>query len=285
MDYPIREVVRSTGVTSRALRHYHRLGLLRPSSTSASGERHYDEVALMRLQRLLLLRDVGLPLDRIRAVLDREADREEALMEHVETLRAERARLAKQITAVEATITALREKRKPSMNQMFEGFNHDRYTGEVQRRWGSAVAREAQDWWNGLDDSSRRDAQTEVAELSRAWAHAADAKEDPQGAVAQQLADRHIRWLASMPSTPAAQAAQTLREAQEALGTPDVQDTQVESPAQADTAINDAESTLRAYVLGLADTYVADPRFASNYGGLPGASFVRASLRSYFGED
>ncbi|HEY1157011.1 MAG TPA: TipAS antibiotic-recognition domain-containing protein, partial [Arthrobacter sp.] len=38
---------------------------------------------------------------------------------------------------------------------------------------------------------------------------------------------------------------------------------------------------LRKYVLGLADMYVADPRFAANYGGEQGARFVQAALHAY----
>jgi hypothetical protein len=34
-------------------------------------------------------------------------------------------------------------------------------------------------------------------------------------------------------------------------------------------------------VLGLAEMYVADPRFAQNYGGPEGAAFVRDALRAY----
>ena len=38
---------------------------------------------------------------------------------------------------------------------------------------------------------------------------------------------------------------------------------------------------IKGYVLGLADMYVEDPRFAANYGGVEGAGFVRAALRSF----
>jgi hypothetical protein len=37
----------------------------------------------------------------------------------------------------------------------------------------------------------------------------------------------------------------------------------------------------KPYVIGLGDMYVADPRFAANYGGEAGAAFVRDALRVY----
>lgn len=42
------------------------------------------------------------------------------------------------------------------------------------------------------------------------------------------------------------------------------------------TPAADPEGDLRGYVLGLAEMYVADDRFAANYGGAKGAEFVRA---------
>ncbi|RKW69413.1 MerR family transcriptional regulator [Galactobacter caseinivorans] len=297
MEYPMREVVRSTGVTSRALRHYDRLGLLHPSSTGTGGERRYDESALLRLQRLLLLREVGLPLERIRSVLDRETDHEVALVEHVASLRAERLRLATQIRAVETTITALREKRGLSMNEMFEGFDHEQHSAEVSRRWGPAAAHASHNWWAGLDSTERHDWQREVAELSQAWGQAVTAGADPRGEEAQALAARHIRWLTSVPGTPAAQAAQEARAARESWDAASAGETgaageSLESEgagAQATTAeaeaIAAAEQTLRSYVLGLADLYVSDHRFVATFGGMPGTSFIRTALRAYFGEN
>lgn len=291
MEYAMRDVVRTTGVTSRALRHYAQLGLLTPSSTGAGGERRYDENGLLRLQRLLLLRDLGLPLDRIRAVLDRESDSETALNDHVVSLRAQRARLAAQIAAVEATIQALQKKRMLSMNDMFDGFNHDQYADEVKRRWGSEAGRASQEWWSELDADQRRTWQTEVVRLNQDWTAAATAGGDPRGEEAQLLAARHVRWLTTVPGTPASKAAASARTAQRADGEGDggtAGDGDAAGDGEGDgdaAAVRSAEAALREYVLNLADLYLDDPRFASNYGGAPGARFVRSALRAYFGEE
>jgi hypothetical protein len=42
-----------------------------------------------------------------------------------------------------------------------------------------------------------------------------------------------------------------------------------------------AAPDIKAYVTGLGEMYVADPRFAANYGGADGAAFVRDALRIY----
>jgi DNA-binding transcriptional MerR regulator len=59
------------GVTVRTLHHYDRLGLLRPSARSAAGYRLYGERDLERLQQIVTLKFIGLPLERIRELLDR----------------------------------------------------------------------------------------------------------------------------------------------------------------------------------------------------------------------
>ena len=68
----------------------------------------------------------------------------------------------------------------------------------------------------------------------------------PESAEAQALARRHVEWLTGIPGTPATD--------------PD---------------------NVKAYVIGLGEMYVADPRFGANYGGEEGATFVRDALRVY----
>ena len=96
-----------TGTTSRTLRHYGDIGLLQPSSVGAGGMRYYDRDGLTRLQRILLLRQLGLGLPAIADALDSGVGDVEALEAHRRWLRCERARLARQITAVDTTIAAL----------------------------------------------------------------------------------------------------------------------------------------------------------------------------------
>ncbi len=68
--YPIGTVARRSGLTVRALHHYDALGLLRPSHRTDAGHRRYTDADVARLRRLTALRALGLPLDRIGALLD-----------------------------------------------------------------------------------------------------------------------------------------------------------------------------------------------------------------------
>ena len=72
MDKPlqVREFARLAGVTVRALHHYDRLGLLRPRRTRA-GYRQYGTRELERLEQIVALKFIGIPLKKINAMLDR----------------------------------------------------------------------------------------------------------------------------------------------------------------------------------------------------------------------
>ena len=72
----MQEIVRITGTTSRTLRHYDAVGILAPARTDAGGMRWYDEASLARLQRILLLR--GLGVGRLPVVFGSAADKDVA---------------------------------------------------------------------------------------------------------------------------------------------------------------------------------------------------------------
>jgi len=242
MEHGIQQVARLTGVTSRTLRHYDDIGLVRPSRTGAGGIRYYDADALVRLQRVLLLRALGLGLPAIAEVLAGETRDVNALHAHRDWLRQEQERLARQLASVEATIEALEGGEEPMAEQMFDGFDHTRYRGEVEERWGADAYAKGDAWWRGMSAAERAEWQAGSARLGADWIDAAARGIAPDADAAQELARRHVAWLAAIPGTPGA---------------------------------------VKEYVVGLGEMYIADPRFAANYGGEEGAAFVRDALRVY----
>lgn len=102
--YAIGAMAAQTGLTVRALRHYERIGLLAPTARTAAGHRRYGAADVERLQQVVSLRAVGLPLATIRDVLDApDADPLAAIERHAAHLRAEivhRQRLADRLDAV-----------------------------------------------------------------------------------------------------------------------------------------------------------------------------------------
>ncbi|KAA9147389.1 MerR family transcriptional regulator [Microbacterium lushaniae] len=251
MEWSIQQIAQLTGTTSRTLRHYGAVGLLLPSRVGHNGYRYYDEDALLRLQRILLLRELGLGLAQIAEVLAREGSEESALATHLAWLRREQERLSRQIAAVEKTLKKRREGGPLMAQEMFDGFDHTEHREEVVQRWGTDAYERSDAWWRARSAEEKSEWSQRTAALVRAWIDAAERGADPAGEAAQDLAARHVAWLAEVPGTPAAEPA----------------------------------GDVAGYVLGLADMYVGDPRFARTYatsaGGTAGAEFVRAALRVY----
>jgi len=96
------------GVTVRALHHYDRLGLLRPKRTR-SGYRLYGLRDLERLEQIVALKFLGLPLKQIKAVLDRDGrSPSEVLRAQRRALEDTRDRLGRAITALADAERAVR---------------------------------------------------------------------------------------------------------------------------------------------------------------------------------
>jgi DNA-binding transcriptional MerR regulator len=97
----IREVTEITGITVNALRYYDSKGLLHPTVRNSGGRKEwlYDEGAIRRTKRIVLLRRIGIPVESIAVVLD-EADRmdEKILRSRLEELREERKEIDEQIS-------------------------------------------------------------------------------------------------------------------------------------------------------------------------------------------
>jgi DNA-binding transcriptional MerR regulator len=69
----VQEFAELAGVTVRALHHYNRLGLLKPRRTE-SGYRMYSARDLERLEQVVALKFLGIPLKQIKAMLERDAN-------------------------------------------------------------------------------------------------------------------------------------------------------------------------------------------------------------------
>jgi DNA-binding transcriptional MerR regulator len=90
----ISQLATYAGVTVRAVRHYHQIGLLPEPSRDHSGYRSYDAHAVVRLIRIRTLAEAGVPLARVQELLEADAcDFGEAIAELDKELRAEIRRL------------------------------------------------------------------------------------------------------------------------------------------------------------------------------------------------
>ena len=199
-SYSVRQVAEMAGVTVRTLHHYDALGLLKPAARSAAGYRRYGEADLLRLQQIMFFRELGFPLEQIRAVLeDPHFDQARALEGHREMLALERDRLARLIATVDKTLAKLREDNMGMTDEeLYAGFSQEqieRYKRGARAKYGEQIVEESERrvkqmpkaHWEAIN-AEGDDATRQIAALYQAG-RAAD---DPD--VQAQVA-RHFHWI------------------------------------------------------------------------------------------
>lgn len=190
--YKVKEVAQLSGVTVRTLHHYDAIELLCPRRTSA-GYRLYSEADLFTLQQILVYRELGVPLERIKAILaDPQLDRREALVEQRARLQARAEQTQTMIRAVDAALRAMEGETIMNMSELFDGFDPSEYEAEVKERWGDteAYAHSVQRTRGYTrEDWVRIKAQTD--ELMERIAAALRAGTSPTDEAAMELAEEH----------------------------------------------------------------------------------------------
>ncbi|WP_449276722.1 MerR family transcriptional regulator [Leucobacter sp. GX24907] len=238
MEWSIQEVAKFTGTTSRTLRHYGDIGLLEPSRVGHGGLRYYDSDALSKLQRILLLRGLGLGLPAITEVLSQQTDTASALGKHIEWLEREKDRIDRQIASVQRTLTSIEHGGEITMEAMLDGFDHTQYEDEVRQRWGDNDWKDSNNWWSGLSKKEQQEFTQRSADVNGTLRRIAESDLAPGSTEFQQAVADHYAWLESQPIATYG----------------------------------------RERYLGLADMYVADNRFAATYGGTECAERIREAI-------
>ena len=114
--YRVSDFAEKAGVTVRTLHHYDRLGLLKPSGRTEAGYRLYGERDFTRLQQIVTLKFIGLPLRQIKALLDgSDLDLSATLRLQRRLLQEKRLQLEAAIQAIEEAERSLKSNRVPDL--------------------------------------------------------------------------------------------------------------------------------------------------------------------------
>ena len=184
------------GVSVRTLHHYDELGLVKPRARTASGYRVYGRSELERLQEVLFFKELGVPLDEIRRVIESDDyDRTRTLRMQQERLHEAKGRIERLIGAVEAAIVAERKGLQMSAEELldvFGDFDPSEHAEEVETRWGAtAQLVESQLRTSRYSADDWRAIKAESTEINEAIAAAIDAGQVPESPVGRELARRH----------------------------------------------------------------------------------------------
>lgn len=139
MAMRVKEVADLVGISVRTLHHYDDIGLLHPDGTTESGYRLYSDGNLETLQQILLFRELGFSLQRIKEIIQSPSfDRKEALILHRKMLLEKRRRIDQMLENVDRTLKHMQGEMKMTNEERFRGFDfsHNPYEKEARDRWG-----------------------------------------------------------------------------------------------------------------------------------------------------
>jgi DNA-binding transcriptional MerR regulator len=188
--YRVSDFAEKAGVTVRTLHHYDRLGLLKPSGRTEAGYRLYGEGDFARLQQIVTLKFIGLPLKQIKDLLDRSD------LDLVATLRLQRRLLLEKRLQVEAAIQAIEEAERSLKSSPAPNLAALKKIIEVMER------QNAMEWTKKYYSE---EAQTKVAERAATWTPELQAKVeqdwktligDVESAIAAKVDPRDVKALA-----------------------------------------------------------------------------------------
>ncbi|MHA3837147.1 MerR family transcriptional regulator [Terrabacter sp. AAH1] len=233
------------GVTVRTLHHYDEIGLLVPSERSRAGYRLYTDEDLVRLQQVVVYRRLELPLDEIATLLDGGEDAADHLRRQRATVMTRLDELRELVSAIDRALEREMNDRPATPDDLKELFGDgfsDEYQQEAQERWGESDA------WKQSAARTKRYTKADWAEVK---------------AEMEAVNSAFVRALQS--------------------GEPATGEAAMDAAEQHRRHIHDRFYDLdHTFHRGLADMYVADPRFTKTYEDIaPGlAAYVRDAIHA-----
>jgi DNA-binding transcriptional MerR regulator len=207
----VKQVAKISGVSVRALHHYDEIGLLKPAHVGKNRYRYYGQEELLRLQQILIHRELDISLSEIGEILDAPGfDRLATLAQQRDRLEAEAKRYAQLVKTIDRTIASLKGDRVMRNAELYKGISPekqaeyeqwliDKYGGDMPER--IALSRKK------LEDLSPAETQKMHEELHHLEQGLADGLRNgmpADSAVLDPLLKQHREWVAFMWGRPCA---------------------------------------------------------------------------------
>ncbi|UUP16411.1 MerR family transcriptional regulator [Nitratireductor thuwali] len=204
--YTVSEVAALAGISVRTLHYYDEIGLLKPAHVGDNRYRYYREPELLRLQQILLHRELGMTLNEIGAILD------DPHFDYLATLRTQRERLEAEgercrqlVRTIDRTIGELEGDGIVKHKDLYSGFvpqeKQAEYEAWLVDRFGEdarlpiAASRSR---FEATDPGTAGRHMEELEEIETALADAMQANTPPQARSLDPLIGRHRDWVAAM---------------------------------------------------------------------------------------
>ena len=249
--YTVNKLAQLAGISVRALHHYDEIGLLKPAFTGDNRYRYYGEEELLRLQQILIHRELDIPLTEIGALLDAPGfDRLKALQQQRERLAEQAQRFAGMVRTIDRTIARLQGDREMKDAELYRGVvspeKQAEYEAWLLEKYGPGIGEHVEAGRQKFAKMSQAEMDAHMAALEPIEQGLAEALRrgiPPQAAALDPLLERHRQWVgASWARLPTAE-----------------------------------------HYAGLADTYVGHPDFVARYEGIEKgfAQYLATAVRSW----
>lgn len=202
MEYTVNRLAKLAGISSRTLRYYDEINILKPARSNSSGYRIYGEAQVDQLQQIMFYRELGIELESIKKLMNSAGySKIDALKEHHEKLLDRKKQLDLLIDNVEKTIAKTEGRYSMSDKEKFEGFknkmiedNELKYGKEIREKYGEERI-------NASNQKLKNMSQEQYTELEKLSEEVNDAirvafkKGDPASDLAQKACSLHKEWL------------------------------------------------------------------------------------------
>ncbi|MFJ7736708.1 MerR family transcriptional regulator [Lysinibacillus sp. NPDC097287] len=202
MEFSIQELANMSGVSTRTLRYYDEIGLLKPARTNEAGYRFYTQDEVDMLQQILFYRALDIKLSMIQEIIQApDFQQKEALESHRVALLQRKQQLDKLLQTVEQTIQSLEEEAPMTNEAKFEGFkekliedNEKQYGDEIRAKYGNETVDTSNAKLRNMTEEQYEAMQQLEQQL---FARLKEAIEigDASSDIAMEVAELHKRWL------------------------------------------------------------------------------------------
>lgn len=158
MEYTIKKVAQLSGVSSRTLRYYDEIDLLKPTRINSSGYRIYGQREIDRLQQILFYRNMDMKLEKIRQVLDQpDFNHQAALEKHYQELLQKKKQIDLLLLTIEQSLHYHKGENQMTDSAKFAAFkqsklteNEANYGQEIREKYGHASIEAANQNWQNM---------------------------------------------------------------------------------------------------------------------------------------
>ncbi|QDP99865.1 MerR family transcriptional regulator [Lysinibacillus fusiformis] len=202
MEYSIQELANLSGVSTRTLRYYDEIDLLKPARTNEAGYRFYGQNEVDLLQQILFYRALDMKLATIQKIIQApDFQPKEALEMHRSALLQRQEQLEKLLQTVEKTIQSLEEEYPMTNEEKFKGFkekliidNEKQFGEEIRAKYGHDTVEASNAKLRNMTEeqfTAMQQLEQQLFERLKEAMAIGDTKND----VAMEVAELHKRWL------------------------------------------------------------------------------------------